>query len=81
MTASEIIDALGGTSKVAAALSVSAPTVSVWRWRPGGIPGRYWMALVALAEASGHTEIDLETLARLGSKIYENTTVTPPVSV
>ena len=72
MTASQIIDALGGTGKVAAELSVSAPTVSVWRWRPNGIPGRYWMALVAMAEASGHKEINLEALALLGARVPEN---------
>jgi hypothetical protein len=38
----QIIDRLGGTMKVAAALNLTPSTVSSWKTAKGGIP-RWWM--------------------------------------
>jgi hypothetical protein len=64
-TAGSIIDALGGTGQVAAALSLSDSTVSSWRTRRGGIPSPHWVALVRLAGERGRNEITLELFASL----------------
>jgi DNA-binding transcriptional regulator YdaS (Cro superfamily) len=64
-TAGSIIDELGGTGEVAAALVLSDSTVSSWRSRPRGIPPEHWTALVRVAAERGKAEITLETLAEL----------------
>ncbi len=61
-----IIDALGGTKRVAEALGEAVSTVSGWRSR--GIPGTRWVALVDLAKTSGRNEITLEVLASAARK-------------
>jgi hypothetical protein len=63
VSADDIIDALGGTGKVAAALSVSDSTVSGWRER--GIPAPHWAALVRLASERGVGGVSLENLAAI----------------
>jgi len=65
LTPGSIIDALGGTGEVAAALSLSDSTVAGWRKRPGGIPAPHWAALVELADARGKPEVTLQALATL----------------
>jgi len=60
-TPGSVIDALGGTDKVAEALSQTPSTVSGWRKR--GIPSGHWPALVALADLLGRNDITLEVLA------------------
>ena len=67
VTTGSIIDALGGTSKVAAALSLSRAAVSCWKSRPGGIPAPHWASLVRLAGENG-VEVTLETLADLATR-------------
>lgn len=63
VTADSIIDELGGTGQVAAALSLSDSTVSSWRAR-GGIPAQHWAALVRLSSERGK-DVSLEALAEL----------------
>ena len=63
-----VIAAIGGTKGVAEGLGESASTVSGWRTRPGGIPGRHWAAVVRLAHDAGKSEITLEVLAGLAAK-------------
>jgi len=58
-----IIDALGGTGKVAASLVLADNTVSGWRER--GIPSAHWVALCRLAASEGQKQITLEVLAAL----------------
>jgi len=60
-----IIDALGGTGEVAAALDQLPSTVSGWRER--GIPGPRWAAIVRLAGDAGKSEISLEVMAELAA--------------
>lgn len=62
-TPSSVIDDLGGTGKVAEALSLAASIVSGWRTR--GIPPGRWPSLVRLAEEKGRSEITFEALASL----------------
>lgn len=69
MTPGSIIDALGGTTQVAEALSLSKSTVSGWRERAGGIPAPHWAPLVRLAGEQGKGgEITLEALAELAAR-------------
>ena len=65
-TVASIIDDLGGTGKVAAALSLADNTVSSWRAR-GAIPSAHWAALVRFAKTQG-SAITLETLALLAAR-------------
>lgn len=65
-SADTIIDDLGGTGNVAAALSLSASTVSSWRER--GIPAPRWLDIVRLGKERG-IEITLETLAELAAAV------------
>lgn len=62
-SAGSILDALGGTGKVASALSIDDSTVSGWRTR--GIPAGRWPALVRLAAEQGCNGITFELLAEL----------------
>jgi DNA-binding transcriptional regulator YdaS (Cro superfamily) len=64
MTSSgSIIDALGGTGKVAERLGLWESTVSGWRTR--GIPPARWPELVRLASEIGVDGISFEALADL----------------
>ena len=63
MDASQIIDKLGGTNKLAAALGLTPPAVSMWR--SFGIPPGRWPAIVALPEAKA-ARIGFEVLAAVG---------------
>lgn len=56
-----IVDALGGTVKVAKSCRVAKSTVSSWRER--GIPAERWLDLVDLARVLGVSWITLEVLA------------------
>ncbi|KRR25948.1 carph-isopro domain-containing protein [Bradyrhizobium retamae] len=67
-----VIDAIGGTKGVAGGLGESASTVSGWRSRPGGIPGKHWAAVVKLAADAGRTEITLEVLAEVAARRQAN---------
>lgn len=71
ITSDSVIDALGGTNEVAAALSLSPSSVSLWRDRadpnrPGGIPSGRWVALARLASEKGVAWITLDALAKIG---------------
>lgn len=55
---SEAIDALGGTSAVARALSIPASTVSSWR-AAGRIPNWRLPALAKMAKAKGAVDLHL----------------------
>lgn len=68
VTPGSIIDALGGTTQVAEALSLSKSTVSGWRERAGGIPAPNWAALVRLAGERGCGDVTLEVLAELAAR-------------
>lgn len=61
-----VIDALGGTGAVAAALSLDDSTVSGWRER--GIPPARCLPLARLAAERGKSEITLEVLAELAAR-------------
>ncbi len=63
-----VIDAIGGTKGVAEGLGESASTVSGWRTRPGGIPGKHWAAVVRLSAEAGKAEITLEVLAEVAAR-------------
>jgi hypothetical protein len=63
-----VIDASGGTTRVAEGLGESRSTVSGWRTRPGGIPGKHWSEIVKLAAVAGRSEITLEVLAELAAR-------------
>lgn len=63
-----IIVAAGGTKGVAEALGEATSTVSGWRSRPGGIPGKHWAAVVKLAVDAGRAEITLEVLAEVAAR-------------
>jgi DNA-binding transcriptional regulator YdaS (Cro superfamily) len=52
-TATDIIEALGGTVKVARALSLSPTTVSSWKTAKRGIPSWRWEKVEALAKREG----------------------------
>ena len=69
ITPDSVIDALGGTAKVATALSVSKPAVSCWRKR--GIPSTRWRPLSQLAEACGVPGITLDSLERISARPSE----------
>lgn len=62
MSVGTIINELGGTTKVARELGVSAPVVSNWRRRKR-IPAGRWEALIEAARTRGKSEITFETLA------------------
>lgn len=68
MTPGSVIDKLGGTGAVAAALDVDDSTVSSWRER--GIPPKRCLALARLA-ADKAPEITLEVLAELAERPAE----------
>lgn len=70
-TPGSIIDALGGTAKVAEALGIKDNTVSGWRDR--GIPPGRWPGLVRFAEDKGVGGVTFEALAALGSPVLETT--------
>lgn len=60
---SSIIRALGGPSKVAAALGISNPsTVAKWCARES-IPGRYWWRMAAHAESCAVPNITVDAIA------------------
>jgi len=63
-----IIDAAGGTGAVATGLRESVSTVSGWRKRPTGIPGKHWSGIVRLAIEAGRTDITLEVLASVAAR-------------
>lgn len=67
-----VIDALGGTTAVAEALSLDVSTVSCWRdtagkARKGGIPSTRWLPLARLAADRGVSEVTLEALAEMSA--------------
>lgn len=61
-----IIDALGGTTKVAAGLGLDPPVVSNWRER--GIPPKRWPAILDLAKRNKVKDVTFERLARLATE-------------
>jgi len=63
-TVGELIDALGGHRKLAAALGVPSGTVSAWKSR-GAIPARAWPGLVARARKNDLFDLSLDMLADL----------------
>ena len=65
ITAGSVIDALGGTGKVASALDLDPSTVSCWRER--GLPSSSTRLrqLARLASERGVHGLSLETLAEL----------------
>ena len=62
-TADEVIDSLGGTVELAAALDIWPSIVSGWRVR--GIPASRWPELVRLARRKRKSKITFELLAAL----------------
>jgi len=65
-TVDDIIDALGGTTRVAQALRLNKSVVSSWRGKArGSIPAERWLDLVALARDRGVNGITVESLAVL----------------
>ena len=64
-----IIDALGGTGALAAALSQAKSTISGWRER--GIPSPHWARVVQFAAGQHRPEITLEVLAELAARKTE----------
>lgn len=62
-TASQIVDALGGTARVSAGCQTTESAVSNWRAR-NRIPADRWPAVLRLAAAMGNAEITLDLLER-----------------
>ena len=73
-SASDFIDALDGSTAVAALLDLPATTVASWKSR-NSIPVQHWSALIQSAEAKGVAGITLETLAKLAE-----TRTSPPTA-
>jgi DNA-binding transcriptional regulator YdaS (Cro superfamily) len=67
MVIGDLIQALGGTTAVARALSVNPSVVSNWRGRQS-IPSEHWPAIVDLAIALKVPDITFETLSRAHAK-------------
>jgi hypothetical protein len=63
---SELIEPLGGTSAVAAALALPVTTVSSWKVRDQ-LPSRYWAPIINLARERRIAGISLERLVELHS--------------
>lgn len=63
-TTSQIVDELGGSTALAAALSLPATTVASWKSR-ASIPAQHWPALIARAKAMNVKGVSLEVLAKL----------------
>lgn len=61
-TVAHLIDALGGSIRVATAIGRPVGTVSAWKTRLC-IPGEYWQELVDLAKGSGCSSVTYEALA------------------
>jgi hypothetical protein len=59
-----IVEAFGGTGKLAAALRVNKSLVSSWKAR-GYVPASNWYAILALARRRGVKGITLQVLADL----------------
>jgi len=66
MSIGQMIDELGGPSKVADALGIAQPVVSMWKLR-GRLPAERWAGFVRLAKAAGVKSITLERLADMHS--------------
>lgn len=66
-TVDEIIDALGGTNKVAEARGLTPSTVSSWKARRS-IPAERWLDLAQLARDLGVSGITVESLAVLHAR-------------
>jgi transposase-like protein len=67
MVIGDLIQALGGTTAVAKALSVNPSVVSNWR-RRASVPADHWPALVDLATALKVPDITFEILGRAHAK-------------
>jgi len=65
ITAGAVIDALGGTTKVASALDLHPSTVSCWRERGLPTSSSRLLQLSKLASERGIRGLTLETLAEL----------------
>ena len=63
-TASELIDELGGSTALAAALELPSTTVASWKSR-GVIPPPYWTDIIHRARNMGVDAVTLEFLAEL----------------
>lgn len=62
-TASQIIEALGGTARVSAACQTTESAVSNWKAR-NRIPADRWPTMIRMATAAGLQEITLDLLER-----------------
>jgi hypothetical protein len=69
-TASQIIEALGGTAHVSAYCQTTKSAVSNWKAR-NCIPADRWPAMIRLAAAAGLQEITLDLLERRFSSRLE----------
>lgn len=63
----QIVEALGGTSAVAAALARPTSTVSSWKSR-GTIPAAHWQRLTTIARQRKIEGINLERLAQIAAR-------------
>lgn len=73
MSDAELIDALGGATKVAQALGLSRPqNVSNWKFRAGGIPPAHRPAVLVLARNAG-LELDEAAFLRVPRSLLERT--------
>jgi uncharacterized protein YjcR len=66
-TVDAVVDALGGTGKVAEKRGLTPSTVSSWKARKS-IPAEHWLGLVEMAQAEGVEAETLESLAALHAK-------------
>ncbi len=62
----KILDALGGTTAVAAAIDVPPTTVASWKSR-GSVPPVYWSELVKLARKKGAAGVSLQRFAEIAA--------------
>lgn len=76
-TASELIDALGGTGAVAEALGVNRSRVSMWRAR-NAVAGKWQLQVLALAESKGIDVSGLLSSLTTTSGVSDPDTGAPP---
>lgn len=59
-----VVEALGGTGKVAAHLNVPLGTASAWKTR-NAIPAAHWWAIVQMAAERGVEGVTVDALAQM----------------
>jgi hypothetical protein len=75
MRVAQLVERLGGTSRVAALCDVKLPVVSNWKVR-NSIPAPYWRAIVREAENKDIAGITYDLLSRIAAANSHSVTKT-----